>query len=102
MKDTKMFCSVCGEKEAAGVFASRIAPVSCGYCRSCIEKGAEPYGVLVRRVAHLMSLRPDYKLSPKLLFVKQATLAISGHSEEMFMEDVSNRLNEINSRKRQE
>lgn len=81
------------------MFASRIAPMSCGYCRSCMEKGAEPYGVLVARVAHLMSLRPDYKLSPKLLLVKQATLTVTGHSEEKFIEDVSNRLNEMNGRK---
>ena len=90
-----MICSVCGKDQAAGVFASRIAPVSCAYCQSCLDKGAEPYGVLVINIAHLRSLRPDYQLSPKLEAVKQATLVIAGKSEEMLMEDVRVRLKEF-------
>jgi hypothetical protein len=98
MKETRMICSVCGENQADGVFASRIAPVSCAYCRSCSKKGAEPYGVLVTRVAHLMTLRPNYELSPKLLFVKKATFKITGHTEEKFLEDVLKLKEEIKER----
>jgi hypothetical protein len=98
MKESKMICSVCGEPKAEGVFASRIAPVSSAYCRSCSEKGAEPYGVLVTRVAHLQSLRPEYKLSSKLLFVKRITLEVTGITEEKFLEDVRKRINEMMGR----
>ncbi|MGE6487421.1 hypothetical protein [Paenisporosarcina sp. NPDC076898] len=92
MKETTMVCSVCCENIALGVFASRIAPVSCAYCKKCMERRAEPYGVLVTKVAHLMSQNPDYQLSPRLIIVKLATLSINDKTEEMFIEDVRNRM----------
>jgi hypothetical protein len=90
-----VICSVCGKEGAAGVFASRIAPVSCAYCQSCLNKGAEPYGVLVTHIAHIRSLQPGYQLSPVLEMVKEATLPIAGKSEEMLMEDVREKLKEF-------
>jgi len=95
MNETTMVCSVCGKNVAVGVYASRIAPVSCAYCNRCMEKRAEPYGVLVTKVAHLMSRNPDYQLSPKLIIVKLSTLSINDKTEEMFSEDVKNRMLEM-------
>ncbi|RFU69504.1 hypothetical protein D0469_09060 [Peribacillus saganii] len=95
MNEPKMICCVCGFQQAEGVFSSRIAPVSCAYCKSCSEKGAEPYDVLVTRVAHLMLLQPGYELSPRLEHVKQVTLEISGITEEKFLKDVEIRRTDL-------
>ena len=90
-----MVCSVCGKEDAVGVFASRIAPVSSAYCQGCLDKGAEPYRVLVTNIAHLQSLKPGYQLSPRLQMVKQETLMIVGKSEEVFVEDVREMMKEF-------
>lgn len=95
----RMLCGVCGEKVAHSIGGSCFAPVQVVVCYSCGSQGAEPYGILVAHVARLMSRIPDYNLSPKLLHVKQATLSITGISEETFIEDVEKQLHEIMARK---
>ncbi len=95
MKDSKKRCDVCGVEQAEGVFSSRIAPVSSVYCRDCLEKGAEPYGILVIHVAHLLLSDPGYQLDPFIERVKQATLDITGKTEETFQQDVQNRRKEM-------
>lgn len=40
-------CDVCGKKtEQIHVRASALGPVSFGYCKKCLEIGAEPYSSL--------------------------------------------------------
>lgn len=95
MKDLKKMCEVCGVEQAEGVFSSRVAPVSSAYCRNCLEKGAEPYGILVIHIAHLMLWEPEYKLDPLIERVIQATLDITGKTEEAFYEDVQIRKAEM-------
>jgi len=48
-----MICEVCGHQVAEGVFSSRIAPVSCAFCSSCLQQGAEAYGILVTHLSFL-------------------------------------------------
>lgn len=90
-----MICNVCGQREAEGVFASRIAPVSMAYCEECIRRWAEPYSLLVTRVAFLMTRIPEFKLSTKLQVVKASTLEITGITEEQFEKDILKRKQEI-------
>lgn len=90
-----MLCNVCGHKEAEGVFASKIAPTSNAYCKDCIEKGAEPYDVLVTHIAYLMTQQPDYKMSSTLQFIKTATLAITEIPEHQFKTDLIKRKYEL-------
>ena len=80
-----MLCDVCHKREAAGVYSSRIAPVSCAYCSDCMKKGAEPYGVLVTRLAFIRDLR---RINPVLKFVVEATLRVENKSVLRLLRDV--------------
>lgn len=44
MSDLK--CEVC-EKDALGVAACSVGPASFGYCKECLEQGAEPLHIMV-------------------------------------------------------
>lgn len=78
-------CEVCKARAAEGVYASRIAPVSSAYCPSCMDSGAEPYGVLVTT---LVLGESEREISPQLQHVIDATLKVTGKSETELWTDV--------------
>ena len=81
-------CCVCGKNDAQGVYASRIAPVSLAYCKSCMESGADSYDIVVIKVASLKSRKAGGIIGPRLQGVLTATLNITGHTIEEFYQDV--------------
>jgi hypothetical protein len=91
----RMLCGVCGEKVAHGIGSSTIAPVQVAVCISCGSKGAQPYDVIVTRVALGKQRNENYRPGPNLEHVIQATLPIVGKSEKEFQEDVHQCLTKI-------
>lgn len=94
----KSLCNVCLKNVAEGVFASRIAPTSAAYCQSCINKGAEPYGVIVTKVALHQWRTEDNVISQRLEKVIDATLAVQGKTIQQFRSDVEKAVRDIKNR----
>ncbi|CAG7644601.1 NAD-dependent protein deacetylase [Paenibacillus solanacearum] len=84
-KPAPLTCDVCRTNAAEGVYSSRIAPVSAAYCQPCMNRGAEPYGILVTKLA----LLPDAGRSPRLTAVIESSLEIAGKTGEQLMNDVT-------------
>jgi hypothetical protein len=51
MSEPKLICEVCGKNEAIGVAAVPAVPMSCAYCRPCLEANSHPMRVLVSNTA---------------------------------------------------
>lgn len=96
----KNTCDVCLKNVAEGVYASRIAPTSAAYCQSCIDVGAEPYQVVVTKVAIFKSRKNDYTIGPRLQQVLRATLEKTGQTVEKFNLDVELRVKEMLEKKK--
>jgi hypothetical protein len=92
-------CNVCSQKVASGVGSSKIAPVTIAICYSCASKGAEPYGVVVTRVAIGKERKQDYRPGPYLSFVIDSTLSLLGKSREEFNQDVDEQVEKMRHRK---
>ena len=44
-------CDVCGKQTNVAVCASSCGPISLAYCRSCLEAGLEPYGIMLAYIS---------------------------------------------------
>ena len=44
-------CDVCGKAPSIAVCSSAFGGISFGYCKECLEKGAEPYSAMVSYIA---------------------------------------------------
>ena len=44
-------CDVCGKQTDVAVCASSCGPISLAYCRSCLEAGLEPYGIMLAYIS---------------------------------------------------
>jgi hypothetical protein len=56
-------CEVCRNEPAVGVFCVPGIPVSAAYGKTCLERGADPYGYLRANVAccgGVEHVRPEY------------------------------------------
>lgn len=79
-------CDVCGKQTNVVVCASVMGAVSFAYCKDCLEAGAEPYGVMVSRVASCGNW-PD-SINAEYQRIVRNGLKYLGVSEEKFTHDV--------------
>ena len=57
MTTTKiLICEVCNKNEAMGVYSVPAVPISCSYCRECLEANAHPWYILVGNTSCLGGL----------------------------------------------
>lgn len=86
-------CEVCGKETDVVVVASMMGPISCAYCRDCLDAGAEPYEVMVSYIACAGHF-PDGVNSTYQEIIR-SSLAYLNKTEEQFIEDVDRQIREI-------
>lgn len=86
-------CDVCGKTEEIYVCASTMGAVSLGYCKYCLQKGLEPYGVVVAYIACAGHFPED--INKMYQDHVRRILNGLGVSEEQFIKDVDKCLNEM-------
>jgi hypothetical protein len=79
-------CDVCGRETKTYVAASVFGGVSFGYCKECLEKGAEPYSAMVSYIACAGRFPED--INPQYQAYCRHVLAALNISEEQFIKDV--------------
>ena len=75
-------CDVCGKPTDVAVCASSCGPISLAYCRSCLEAGLEPYGIMLAYISGA-GYWPD-DINPAYQELVRKNLAFHGKTEEEF------------------
>ena len=83
-------CDVCGKQTNVAVCASSCGPISLAYCRSCLEAGLEPYGIMLAYISGAGHWPDD--INPAYQELVRKNLAFHGKTEEEFAAGWSVRL----------
>ena len=75
-------CDVCGKQADDAVCASSCGPISLAYCRSCLEAGLEPYGIMFAYISGAGHWPDD--INPAYQELVRKNLAFHGKTEEEF------------------
>ena len=75
-------CDVCGKQTDVAVCASSCGPISLAYCRSCLEAGLEPYGIMLAYISGAGHWPDD--INPAYQELVRKNLAFHGKTEEEF------------------
>ena len=76
-------CEVCGRMREVRVCASTLGPMSCCYCRSCLQWGVEPFYMTVYRFGGLVPFEITEDSWKFLAFC----LVASGNTIEEFLKE---------------
>jgi predicted HicB family RNase H-like nuclease len=77
-------CDVCGAQGKVVVLASSMGPISYAYCKTCCEKGLEPYAGMV---AYLSICDYPEGVRSEVMERVQGILKELGKTEEEFIKD---------------
>jgi hypothetical protein len=86
-------CDVCGKEAEIHVCASTFGAMSNGYCKECLQKGLEPYGVMVAYIAYAGKFPNDINVT----YQNHVRNILKGLniSEEQFIADVNKSITEM-------
>lgn len=88
-----MSCDVCKNEPSVGVASSVLGPLSLAYGRSCLDKGAEPYWLVVATVA--MCGGDLNNLADWAKKIVLASLEVAGKTENELLADAKEEIEEM-------
>lgn len=88
-------CEVCSKETDVAVLCSGMGPISLAYCKDCAQKGLEPYGVMVAYI----SSAGHFPEAIGELYQKEVRRILKelGRTEEAFIKDVADSIDEMNA-----
>lgn len=89
----KTICNVCGKEEECRSVCSCFGAESYAICQDCLESGKEPYKSMVHYIACAGRFPEEINHAYRAIVRRQ--LEVHGVSEEKFIKDVDNCINEM-------
>ena len=86
-------CEVCNKNQAIGVYCVPAVPISCAYCKECLDANAHPWWVLIANTVCIGGLENAAYWWKKMV---EDTCCHLGRSIEGFKQEVQKEINQIN------
>jgi hypothetical protein len=87
-------CEVCNDRESVGVCCVPGVPISCAYCKECLQNNSHPIGILIANTASLGGLDQAADWWKEMV---SDSLQFQNKTLEWFNAEVSEAISEVNN-----